>query len=581
MMVFLQILGSLGVFLYGMKVLSEAIQLIAGDRMRYAMATMTKNRVSGVFTGFLITCLLQSSSATTVIVVSFVNAGLLTLVESIGIIMGANLGTTLTAWIIALVGKFSVTKIALPMIGIGLPFFFIGKNRTKGLGETLIGFGLLFQGLAFLKDSVPDKDTVTGEWAGTLQNLIDTLGGHGYGSILIFLALGVLLTLIVQSSSAAMAITVTFALNGWIDFPSSCAIVLGENIGTTVTAWLASIGANANAKRSARAHFLFNVLGVLWMLVLFVPFTHGIEWLGSKLWGSFDIQAVGSHTAFKSEIGFNLALFHSSFNLLNILLLVGFVPLIGQIVSRWVKPGPTGARRMRLTYISQNMLNIGELNLPEAENATRELNSIIKDMFTGFQNVFDHPDKDLSKEVSQLKEMEDDTDVLTHDITEYLVRCSAADIGQQNATSMAAMLRIASELEEIGDSLYRLVILVQRKYEKKRAFSTEVTAEVGELVATVGKFIDFNSAKLFMDITEEDLREGQGLEDRIDALRKQTNKSAVKRMRVEGSDIKAELLLIDINNHFEKIGNHALNILQLSYYMHSPHEFPEKFGVEV
>ena len=293
-MTFFIILGSLGIFLFGMKVLSEGIQKTAGEKMRQVMATMTHNRLAGVGTGFFTTCLLQSSSATTVIVVSFVNAGLLTLVESIGVIMGANLGTTLTAWIIAIVGKFSLAKVALPIIGIGTPFIFIGKGKWKSMGEILIGFGLLFYGLGALKDAVPDAksmlastDPVIVQKAESWRMFIENISGKGYLSLLMFLVGGVFLTIAVQSSSAAMAITVTLALNGWIGFQESCAIVLGENIGTTVTAYLASLGANTNAKRAARAHFTFNIIGVIWMLLAFYAFIPIVESIGSSLPDSF------------------------------------------------------------------------------------------------------------------------------------------------------------------------------------------------------------------------------------------------------------------------------------------------------
>lgn len=417
-----EILGSLGVFLFGMKVLSEGIQKVAGNRMRKFMETMTRNRWSGVMTGFLTTCLLQSSSATTVIVVSFVNAGLLTLIESIGVIMGANLGTTLTAWIIALIGKFSLSKIALPIIGVGLPIFFAGKGRLKNSGEVLIGFGLLFFGLGLLKNSVPDvhamlssEDPMIAARANAALQWIKDVSGYGYFSLLIFLALGVVLTLMVQSSSAAMAITVTLAVNGWIGFEESAAIVLGENIGTTVTAWLASLGANLNARRAARAHFMFNILGVLWMLLVFYWFTAFVQNLGDHLPQSFRTE---KH---ETDMGFDLAIFHSLFNALNIILLIGFVPIIANIVTRWVKSRGPESEAPRLKFITQNMLDLGELNLPEAENATRELAGHTKRMFAGFARVFSNPGEDLSKEVVRLKEMEDEADVLTHDITEYLV----------------------------------------------------------------------------------------------------------------------------------------------------------------
>ena len=582
----LEILGSLGVFLYGMKVLSEGIQKVAGSRMRSVMATMTRNRFSGVATGFGTTCLLQSSSATTVIVVSFVNAGLLTLVESIGVVMGANLGTTLTAWIIALVGKFSLSKLALPIIGVGLPIFFIGKRQIKNYGEVLIGFGLLFFGLGLLKGTVPDVDAMLAPDADPLLQAranavlewIKAVSGYGYFSLLIFLTIGVVLTLIVQSSSAAMAITVTLAINGWIGFEESAAIVLGENIGTTVTAWLASLGANVNARRAARAHFMFNVMGVVWMLAVFYGFIGIVGWLGDALPDSF---RTAKHT---SDYGFKLAIFHSLFNFLNICLLVAFVPMIAKIVTKWVKeegPAAAGGEGPRLKYISQSMLNLGQLNLPEAEKATTELAVLTKEMFAGFVNVFEHPKEDLSEEVARLKHMEDESDVLTHDITEYLVRCSAAEIGEQNASSVASMLRMVSELEEVGDSVYRLILFTQRKYNKQRDFSDQAAQDIRKFASCVSEFIDLYTEKLFTDVSDEDLKTAQQLEDAIDDLRKLLNKIAIGRMKEDGADIKTEMIGIDINNHLEKIGNHALNVMHSAYYMSNQHEPPEKYGVDV
>ena len=276
---FLYILGGLGIFLFGMRVMSEGIQKVAGEGMRKIMATMTQNRFFGLGTGLLITCLVQSSSATTVMVVSFVNAQLLTLIESIGVIMGANLGTTLTGWIIATIGKFSLSKIALPIIGLGLPLVFMSQPKFKHTGEFLVGFGLLFFGLSELKNAVPDvksllKSSDPGDQllVQDIQGFIEQLNSYGFGSVIIFLIIGVFLTILVQSSSAAMGITIIVAINGWINFEIAAAIVLGENIGTTVTAWLASLGANINAKRAARAHFIFNIAGVCWMLLLFYPF---------------------------------------------------------------------------------------------------------------------------------------------------------------------------------------------------------------------------------------------------------------------------------------------------------------------
>lgn len=558
----LQILGSLGIFLFGMKVLSEGIQKTAGERMRHIMATMTHNRLAGVGTGFLTTCLLQSSSATTVIVVSFVNVGLLTLVESIGVIMGANLGTTITAWIIASVGKFSLAKIAIPIIGIGFPLVFIGRKRWKSMGEAVVGFGLLFMGLGLLKKSVPDvkemlkssdPDAVaTAEW---IQGFVENLSGFGYGSILIFLLFGIVLTLIVQSSSAAMAITITFALNGWIGFEESCAIVLGENIGTTVTAWLASLGANTAAKRAARAHFMFNVIGTLWMLVVFYLFTKMVVGIGGSLpeWLRTD-----KHT---SDISFNLAIFHTLFNFLNILLLVGFVPLIAKIVTKWVKEDDSNSGR--LTYISQNLVDVGELNLPEAQKAVEGMATLTLEMYDGFLEVFSSGESNLEEELEKSKAIEDEIDQMMEDITKYLVKLSSAELSSRNAAEVTAMMRIVAEIEEASDCVYRLVKLTERRNRMPHKFTEETMQTQTKFTDSIGDFIRFTRDTLAGESPAplDAVREAESFEQRSDEMRGGLNKAALGRMQ-DGGDIKTEMLQIDINNNLEKIADHCLHVVQ-------------------
>ena len=574
----LKILGSLGVFLYGMKVMSEGIQRTAGERMRKIMATMTHNRFAGAGTGLVTTGLLQSSSATTVMVVSFVNAGLLTLVESIGIIMGANLGTTLTAWIIAWVGKFSIANIALPIIGVGLPVFFVGKDKVRSFGEALIGFGLLFYGLGLLKDAVPDLKSMVAEGADTaahatameVKNFIKGLSGHGYGSLLIFLFIGIVLTLIVQSSSAAMAITVTMAINGYIGFEESAAVVLGENIGTTVTAWLASLGANVNARRAARAHLVFNVIGVLWILLVFYFFLGRVEWVAEQLPESMRTE---NHD---SDIGFSLAIFHSLFNFLNILLLIGFVPVIARVVTKWVKDdGAQQEGRRRLKFISQSRLDVGELNMPEAEEAVRELAALTREMLNGYATVFDTPDKDLSVEIVRLKQMEDDADVLTHDITEYLVLCSTAAISAQNANIVASMIRIVSELEEITDALYRLIKFTERKYSKNREFTDEATSGVREMVVALKEAFQWLSQRLFNPLSTGDVDAVKTIEKATHRLKKKLNKAAMKRIQAEGGDVRAEMLTVDMNNHLGSLASYVRNVVEIAYYGQHPDEAPD------
>ena len=564
----LQLMGALGVFLYGMKVTSEAVQRVAGSRMRQALSGLTANRFAAVGTGFFTTCLVQSSSATTVLVVSFVNAGLLTLMQSIGVIMGANLGTTITAWIIAIVGKFSVSSIALPLIGIGLPFVFIGKEKGKYWGELLLGFGLVFFGLGLLRDSVPDLQAMMKtdpHTADAIRDIVMWMGGRGFGSVLLYLAGGIILTLMVQSSSAAMAITITCALNGWLGdlndpvtvFRNSAAIVLGENIGTTVTAWLAALGANSSAKRAARAHFLFNVIGVAWMLVVFVPAT-ALVW---NIAGSMPDSMRSATDKFQtSEIAFATAIFHSAFNLLNILLLVWFIPQIAGIVQMWVKDKPGESAKPRLQYISQGLVELGELNLAEAESATRRMHSLTSRMFDGFTSVLKRPDEDLTNEVVSLKAMEDECDVLLHDITSYLIQCSSHEIGAANASRITAMLRVVSEYEEATDRIYRLVKTLQRKRKEERVFSPDHNREINALCGQVRAILDLCGNAL-SGINGEMLDNANQLEDRIDRLRKQHNQGAIKRMQ-SGADVPTEMVYTELNNHLEAVGNHSLNIIQ-------------------
>lgn len=619
----LSILGSLGVFLYGMKVMSEGVQAVAGDKMRIAMATMTKNRFTAMLTGIFTTGLIQSSSATTVLVVSFVNAGLLTLVQSIGVIMGANLGTTVTAWIIAIIGKFSIAKIALPIIGVGLPLFFVGKNKYKSFGEVLIGFGLLFFGLGLLKEAVPDvrgslsagdMDTVE-----MIRTFINTINGYGFGSVVLFMLAGVILTFVVQSSSAAMAITITCASLGWLGdlsttegqlivFQNSAAIVLGENIGTTITAWLASIGTTVNAKRAARAHFLFNVIGVLWMLCVFTPFTKGVWSLAEQLPDSIksvkkveakklpknihqtniqskntsDVNSLteeeklnataaaekeeSSLLASASKVAFATAIFHTVFNMLNIFILIWFVPQIASIVQKWVK-NKKNEEAPRLRYISQSLVDLGELNIVEAETAICRMSDLSVTMFKGFIDVLEHPKEDMSKQVSELKKIEDESDLMMQDITEYLVRCSSKDIGTANAAKIACMLRITQELEECIDCIYRLVKLNERRYKKGRTFSQEQADTIREFAGATERFIEFTSANLLNQISEDGIAKAESMEDTSSTMRKKFNKSAMKRMS-KGADVKVEMTNIDINNHFEMIANHSLNIVQTSQAIH-------------
>ncbi len=359
----LQLFGSLGLFLFGMKVMSDALMSLAGDKMRKILASMTSNRFLGILTGFVITSVIQSSSATTLMVVSFSNASLLTLMESISVIMGANIGTTITAWLITILGfKVSMSAIALPLVGLGFLFTFAKKENLKNWGGFIIGFAILFIGLQFLKDAVPDIKQ-NPEILEFLKRYTDS----GFWSILLFLAIGTLLTIIIQSSSATMALTLIMTAQGWIPFPLAAAMVLGENIGTTITANLAAIVANFNAKRTARAHLIFNIIGVIWVLLGFYPFLNFIEWL---------VDLTGSESPYlnAAAIPVALSLFHTSFNIINTFVLVWFIKPIAKIVEKMVPAKAEPKKEIdEPKYLSEKVLNYPETLLISLLNESKYL----------------------------------------------------------------------------------------------------------------------------------------------------------------------------------------------------------------
>ena len=349
---FLNLLGSLALFLYGMKIMSEGLQKFAGDRLRRILTAMTTNRVTGVLTGLLITALVQSSSATTVMVVSFVNAGLLSLAQSIGVIMGANIGTTVTAWIISALGfKVDIAAFALPLLFIGLPLLFAKKSKHKSIGEFIFGFCFLFMGLSYLKNNAPDLSQ-NPDMLAFVQNYTDM----GFLSILLFVLIGTVLTMIVQASSATMAITLIMCANGWISFELGAALVLGENIGTTITANLAALTGNTQSRRAALAHLVFNVFGVIWVLCLFVPFTSAVSWFVTDVMGTTD-PAVA--------VSFKLSAFHTAFNISNVCILIWFVKLIERTVCVII-PMKEQDEEYRLRFISGGMLSTAELSILQA-----------------------------------------------------------------------------------------------------------------------------------------------------------------------------------------------------------------------
>ncbi len=551
----LSLLGGLGMFLFGMKIMSEALQRMSGDKLRNVMRRVTGNRFAGVGTGFFVTCLVQSSSATTVMIVSFVNAGLLTLIEATGMIMGANIGTTTTFWLVSFFGfKFSISSIALPIMGVALPLLFVRRTKLRDLGEFCMGFGLLFLGLMYLKDSVPDIRQNP-----EVLEFITNFTGFGLGSVLIFFVFGTILTIVVQSSSVAGAITLTMAYKGWIDYPTACAIILGENVGTTITANLAALGGNLEAKRAARVHFLFNLIGVLWCIVLFGPFIRAIDWL------------IPGDSLMKEAIPLHMAGFHSLFNICNTALLVGFVPQLARLASRLVKEAPsTAATQDHVTYESPLVPHTGELNLAEGERDVQRMASITRDLVAGFSDLFQKAPDNLDAYVTRLKALEKESDRQAVQTTQYLLRCAAGGVSEQTVARVTVMLRVVAELEDMCDRGYRLVMLAERKHRKRRTLPPEVFQQVKSFSEVLLQFMDFSSSRLTRGVAPADMETAYQLENMIDSTRKSLRKESVRRMQGNGEIIKSEMLYIDILNNMEAIGDHSLNVLQALRHSDEP-----------
>lgn len=540
------LLGSLGIFLYGMKVMSDGINNVAGDKMKSILNYMTKNRFMAVFTGFLITALIQSSSATTVMAVSFVNAGLLTLVQSIGVVMGANIGTTVTTWIVSIVGfKFNIQAIALPIIGIGLTMFFSRRKIRREWAEVLIGFGLLFLGLAFLKDSVPDINKHP-----EIFEFVTEFTGRGLLSYVIFVLLGAGLTIIVQSSSAAMAITVTMAYKGWIDFPTASMIVLGENIGTTITAYLASIGTVVNARRTARAHLLFNLFGVVWMTFVFTYFIQFIDWVAP--WQNIP-----------ANLPLKLSLFHTVFNVLNTLICIWLVKYFAIAVEKLVKPNKNDQNQeYKLIYLQSGRVDSTAFNLEQVRHEIFKMVRICEDMFDTSLHLFFNPHKKLGDEVEKIRSQEKLTDEMQREITNFLTLCSEIALTDTYAKNVNAMIRIVHELEGIGDSVLRIMLITKEKYDKKYQMHPEATQEITDIAKTVKEFMSLYNAKMLEHMKRDDLKQAYNIEKEITNIKEKYKYNARERIISGTADVQAELLYIDLLRHFEHIGDYSLNIAQ-------------------
>ncbi|MFW6363087.1 MAG: Na/Pi cotransporter family protein [Spirochaeta sp.] len=547
--------GSLGLFLFGMRVMSDGIQKAAGDRLQAILQFMTGNRFAAIGTGFLITVLVQSSSASTVMVVGFVNAQLLSLAQAIGVILGANIGTTITGWIVAVFGfSVDISSASFPALAVGALLVFNKRLQRQDWGEALIGFGILFLGLMFLKDAVPDIQNHP-----EVLEFIAGLTDYGIFSLLIFVIVGALFTVVLQSSSAAMAVTLTMAYAGWVDYPTAAAIVLGENIGTTFTAFLASLGTGINARRAARAHTLFNVVGVLWMLFLFVPFLRVVDFIvPGQMIGVTDIDQM------RILLPAHLAAFHTLFNVVNTLVFVAWVPTFARLVERLVPQSvETVDTEYSLAYMLPHVSQNPELYLLQIKDEVARMAGVALDMYRTVVEIISHPDKKMSTEVEKLKQQEDVTDLMEEEISAVLAAAATDAMNISGITQVNTMMRVINELERMADSSYNLTLILERRYKKEYQFDAEAQQDLVAYAQQVLKFTEYVHSHLMRRLDSAQLEVAYELEQEIDNGRDALKKAARRRIKKRTTSIKTELLYIDILNQIEHIGDFALHIARL------------------
>ena len=561
------LLGALGMFLYGMNLMSSGLQKAAGERLRGFLSAMTSNPFKGVMTGLGITSIIQSSSATTVMVVSFVNAGLLTLAQAIGVIMGANIGTTVTAWMVSWLGfKADISVLAVPLMLLGFLFSNSKIDKRKNIGELIVGFSLLFLGLSFMKDSVPDlRETPQ------VLEFVSSWSAHGFGSVLLFLAFGTILTLVLQSSSATMAITLIMLSMGWIPFEMACAMVLGENIGTTITANIAASVGNTEAKRAAMSHTIFNVFGVVWALILYKPFLRLVGTITENLFGLPNPAAEGfvvtdSISAEGTAALYGLSMLHTLFNLTNTLLLVWFTKWIAQAVS-WIVPTPKNQEKevFRLKYISAGPLATPELSVGQAFEEIISFAKISKNGANYAQNAINEADTDKFEELrSKLVKYEEISDRIEYEIATFLNGISAEEISESTSLKIKSMYKIIGELESLGDSGETISRILSRKNIHNKKFDADIIKNLNAMADAVNAAYDVMIENLTAAHKGEltNISNAYNAEDRINTLRNNLRDAVIENIENDGKNYQTNVYYMDVINAYESMGDFMINVSQ-------------------
>ncbi len=558
------LLGALGMFLYGMNLMSSGLQKAAGDKLRSFLSAMTSNPAKGVLTGLGVTTVIQSSSATTVMVVSFVNAGLLTLAQAISVIMGANIGTTVTAWLVAWLGfKADISLLAVPMMLFGFLFSNSKKNQRQNIGELIVGFSLLFLGLSFMKNSVPDlRETPQ------VLEFVTTWASHGFGSVLLFLAFGTVLTLVLQSSSATMAITLIMLSMGWIPFHMACAMVLGENIGTTITANIAASVGNTQAKRAAMSHTIFNVFGVIWALILFQPFTalvgKIIELFGLPNPAAEGFAVVEGSADTSTAALYGLSMLHTLFNTINTLILIWFIKLIEKAVVWIIKPKNQDKEPFRLKYISAGPLATPELAAEQAFDEIIHFAQISRNGLGYAKQAISADAKHFDELREKLVKYEEISDRIEYEIAAFLNGVSAGDISEATSMKIKAMYKIIGELESLGDSGEAISRMLSRRNEHKKTFDEATVEKINLMLAKVDTAYEVMIANLTAahEGRLTTIKNAYDAEEQINVLRNELREAEIEALEDNQKNYQTSVYYIDIINELEHMGDYMINISQ-------------------
>lgn len=537
----LELIGSLGFLLYGMKLMSDGIQQSAGEKLQRALSVLTGNRFMSLITGLVVTMIIQSSGATTVMVVTFVNAGLMTLTQSVGVIFGANIGTTITAWIVAIFGfNFKISAFAIPLFGLGYFISILKKGAYKNWASAIMGFGLLFFGLSGL------SDVFTPEQLGWLFKI----QGTGPLAILTGFIIGILITALLHSSSAFSAIVITMAFNGLINWEMAAAMTLGSNVGSTIDAILASLGANADARRSALIHVMFNVFGTVLALIFFHPFLDLVMMLTPG----------GQH----SNIAIRISMLHTVFKTLSTLILLPLQNPLVLLTKKIIKDDPeTTSNVYKLEFTGLLAKDSVAAHIIQAEKAIADMTDVVTDMFDKIQIGVTKRNNDFIEKYGEASELaEDYADQMHEQITHYLIKCESLQVTEKQLNHISNMIQIVDELENMSDSCYGTIMLIKRSIEKKMKFQTEDMERLLPYIELARQFLQFIRININKQLTPEKLELARELEDGIDAFRKDLKKVARKRLE-GGADVKSELLYIDIVRTIEHIGDNCFNISEI------------------